>query len=259
MPGDLAFVRDLVRDVGDDLLGVYRRGDREATLKRDFSLVTEWDIAADRRIAQAIAAEYPRDVVLSEELQPVCPAGGHAVWVVDPIDGTTNFTLGVPFWGVSVARVVEGRPQAAAVYFPAVGELFAAAEGAGATLNGEPTRARAPSAEQPIGILAGCSRAPKRYHMEVPLKRRILGSAAYSLCAVAGGVAALGFETDVRVWDVAAAWLIVAEAGGAVESFRGPSPFPLVAGTDYHEVRFDVLAAADEALRDLAHERIRPR
>ncbi len=90
-----------------------------ARLKGDRSVVTEADLAADRLISASIHGEYPGDAFLSEELQPsISGEDVDAIWVIDPLDGTTNFSLGLPIWGVSIARLVGGWPDIGVLYFP---------------------------------------------------------------------------------------------------------------------------------------------
>ncbi|MFT4569562.1 MAG: myo-inositol-1(or 4)-monophosphatase [Hyphomicrobiaceae bacterium] len=256
---DAAFVAKLARSTGDLLLGYFHKKNLNGHLKKDFSLVTDADVAADQSIHDALAVAYPDDAVISEELAPTAGNGSSAVWVVDPLDGTTNFSLGLPHWGVSIARLVYGRPVVAALYFPLLDELFTASCGEGAFLNGEPTRVATPAENHGLGFLACCSRTHLRYHVALPLKTRILGSAAYSLCAVAKGSAAAALETTPRLWDIAAAWLVVEEAGGVVAPFEGEGAFPLVTGQGYSDRPFATMAASSVDLARDMRDSITPR
>lgn len=240
----LKFTSDLARRAGNLLLDYFRLGGTETRLKSDYSVVTEADVAADRLISAAIREAYPHDLLLSEELQPSLPLiHSGMVWVVDPLDGTTNFSLGLPIWGVSIARTVNGTPQVAAVYFPVIGELYTAQTEAGAYLNGERIQTQGPIKGKRTTFFACCSHTHKHYKVSVPYKARILGSATYDFCAVARGVALLGFEATAKVWDLAAAWVMVPEAGGVIEAHHGQAPFPLVPGLDYTSLAFPTLAA----------------
>ncbi len=231
--------------------------------KSDSSIVTEADVAADRLIADALAREFPGDEILSEELAPTsaaaAPGPATRTWIVDPLDGTTNFSLGVQHWGVSIARVDERGPDVGVLCFPALGETYVASRGGGATMNGAPVHVRAPSASRLIGMIACCARTPRLYHVNLPMKIRVFGSAAYTLACVARGSAAIGMETRPKLWDLAAGWCLVEEAGGVVETLDGSRPFPLVADRAYAERSFPVLAAASPEVLAQAREFIEPR
>lgn len=231
--------------------------------KSDYSIVTEADVAADRLIAAELAHHFPDDAVLSEEL---APTSGHAdahaserTWIVDPLDGTTNFSLGVQHWGVSIARCDEQGPDVGVLCFPALGELYVSSRGGGATLNGRRLHVRAPSSSRLVGMIACCARTPRFYHVNLPMKVRVFGSAAYTLACVARGSAAIGMETRPKLWDLAAGWCLVEEAGGVVETLDGSKPFPLAANRAYAERSFPVLAAASHALLEQAREHIEQR
>ncbi len=144
---DLAI--QLARQAGELLVRFHASGELDARLKADYSLVTQADIESDQLIAGTIRQSFPDDLLLSEELQPdytpTPAASAAAVWVIDPLDGTTNFHLGLPFWGVSIARVVAGWPETAVLYFPQLGELYSAQKGQGASLNGRRCRCGATS------------------------------------------------------------------------------------------------------------------
>ena len=178
--------------------------------------------------------------------------------MVDPLDGTTNFNLGLPFWGVSIARLVAGWPETAALYFPQLGELYSAQKGQGAWLNGQPLRVRRDQFRK-LSFFACCSRTLKHYQVDIPYKTRILGCAAYTFCAVARNIAILGFEATPKIWDIAGAWLVLQEAGGEIAALDGQPPLPLRPGLDYACQAFPTLAAADAERLAWARERIRPK
>ena len=112
------FAAGLAYKVGEFLHQNFKTDGTPAYLKADRSAVTEIDLAADRLVTDEIHRNFPTDGLLSEELQPVHKSGYSATWVVDPLDGTTNYSLGLPIWGVSIARLVDGIPEIAAVHFP---------------------------------------------------------------------------------------------------------------------------------------------
>lgn len=245
------------------LLRYFRDDSLVSDWKSDYSIVTEADVAADRLIAAELAAHFPSDAILSEELAPTSestrPGTAPRCWVVDPLDGTTNFSLGVQHWGVSIARCDESGPDIGVLYFPALGELYVASRGAGATMNGAAIHVRVPSASRPLGMIACCARTPRLYHVNLPMKVRVFGSAAYTLVCVARGSAAIGVETRPKLWDLAAGWCVVKEAGGVIETLDGSRPFPMVADRAYAERSFPIAAAASADLLMQAREHIEER
>jgi myo-inositol-1(or 4)-monophosphatase len=228
--------------------------------KADYSIVTVADVEADELIRAELTDHFPADAILSEELAPdsaaASPASSARTWVVDPLDGTTNFSLGIQHWGVSIARCDAKGPDVGVLYFPALGELYVASRGAGATMNGRPIHVRAPSASRLVGMIACCARTPRLHHVNLPMKVRVFGSAAYTLACVARGSAAIGMETRPHVWDLAAGWCLVEEAGGVIETLDGSRPFPLAPGRCHGDLSFPVLAAASPGLAAQAREHI---
>lgn len=248
---------------GELLLRYFQDESLTSDWKSDYSIVTEADVAADRLITEELARHFPEDAVLSEELAPTAEASGprprRHTWVVDPLDGTTNFSLGIQHWGVSMARCDQHGPDVGVLCFPALGELYVASRGGGATLNGAAIRVRVPVPSRPVGMIACCSRTPRFHHVNLPMKVRVFGSAAYTLVCVARGSAAIGMETRPRLWDLAAGWCVVEEAGGVIETIDGSRPFPMVADRAYADRSYPVVAAASSELLEQARESIQPR
>lgn len=262
METEINFAINLARQTGQMLLDQFTKGGFKMQRKADSSLVTEADVAADRHISQSIQERYPQDLLLSEELQPrytglAQTAQDGAIWIIDPLDGTTNFSMGLPFWGVLIARVTGGTPELGVIYFPAVDEMYTAQRGKGAFLNGQPLHTPTPEAGRPTAFFICCSRTYRRYNVEVPYKARILGSAAYSLCSVARGTAVLGFEATPKIWDIAAAWVLLKEAGGTIQTLNGVPPFPLNPGIDYGSQSFPTIAAANQEIAAQGRQQIR--
>lgn len=256
----LRFTSDLALQTGELLLNYFNKNGSSVRLKPDNSVVTEADFVADRFINNAIRTTFPNDRLISEELiTHLAENTDEIVWIVDPLDGTTNFSLGLHTWGVSIARTKGGQPQIGALYFPLLDELYTVQVGKGAFLNGEPIKVKPPDPEQPAAFFACCGRTHRLYNINVPYKPRILGSAAYGFCAVARGAAVLGFEATPKLWDLAAAWLLVSEAGGVVDTYDGSQPFPLQNGLDYRAVTYPTLSAATPELLDRAQEWIQPK
>jgi myo-inositol-1(or 4)-monophosphatase len=255
----LEFAVNLSRTVGHLLQDRYESGNIEAKIKADTSLVTEADLLADRLITQSIIDEFPQDTILSEEINSVLKNNGKAIWVIDPLDGTTNYTLGVQYWGISIARLTEGQPQSAVIYFPMINELYSAERDQGALLNGKHIHTKPPNRELPAAFFSCCSRTFRHYDIKIPYKPRIFGSAAYSFCAVARGIAVLGFEATPKIWDIAAGWLIVSEAGGAVETLDDQIAFPLTEDLDYSQKSFPTVIASAPNLLPMARSHIKPK
>ncbi|MFM8322580.1 MAG: inositol monophosphatase family protein, partial [Chloroflexota bacterium] len=159
---------------------------------------------------------------------------------------------------VLLARIVDGAPQTSVMYFPMLDELYVAQRGQGATLNDRPLVVRPPSELNPLSFFACCSRTHRRYRVGLRFKTRIVGSTAYTLCTVARSIAVVGFEATPKIWDLAAPWLLVQEAGGLVETYDRQPPFPLQAGVDYARQSFPLLAAANPHMLQLAREAIQP-
>ena len=261
---DLDFATQLARDTGQLLKEYFNPHGTQTQLKPDQSVLTEADLAADDMIASAIRSQYPKDNLISEELQPVfqlqdsSPPNG--VWVVDPLDGTTNFSLGLPIWGISIARLIGGWPEIAVLYFPIFDELYTAQRGSGANLNGKSMQVSPPDKNQKTSFFSSCSRTYRLYEVGIRYKPRILGSAAYTFCAVARGLAILGFEATPKIWDIAGGWLLVSEAKGFVESFDSEiQPFPLMPDIDYRHRNFPTIIAASQRLLELAHQQLKPK
>jgi myo-inositol-1(or 4)-monophosphatase len=153
---------------------------------------------------------------------------------------------------------VDGWPHIAALDFPLLGEHFTAQIGKGAFLNGEKLLAKPPLEDQPTSFFSCCSRTFRHYQVSVRYKTRILGSAAYGLVSVARGSAVLAFEATPKVWDFAASWLIMHEAGGFVQALDGSELFPLIPGTEYRDKNYPTLAAATLAEIERGRQQITP-
>jgi myo-inositol-1(or 4)-monophosphatase len=198
-----------------------------ARRKIDGTLVTQTDEHIDRLISQRIHQHFPEHTVLSEEQTAIYDPLVAYTWVVDPLDGTTNFARGLPTWGVSIGLLVDGAPVMGVVNFPLLREEFTATLGNGAHRNGIAIHS---GSEDPVDdehLFMECTRSRKSVRFTLPLKSRMLGSAAYHLCKVADGSALAGSERTPMVWDIAAAGVILSEAGGVLQGTDGESVFPL--------------------------------
>lgn len=224
-------------------------GRHTAERKSDGSLVTETDERVDRLISGRITAAYPDHAILSEEQSTAYDPAYAFTWVVDPIDGTTNFAQGLPIWGVSIALLYRGMPVVGVLDFPLLREQYVAVRGQGVLRAGKPLATAPNQVADDEHFLMKCTRTDRAYKLATPLKSRIMGSAAYHLCKVADGSALAGIEMAPKVWDLAAAWLILVEAGGVIAAADGDTIFPLAAeARDYKSRSITTFAAANPAL-----------
>ena len=194
------------------------------------NLVTVADRESQRAVTDVIRAAFPEHAVVGEEGTTGDPGTEH-VWYVDPLDGTTNFAHGLPFFCVSVALRSRGQTVAGAVYDPARDEMFAASLGGGATVSGLPLRVsgiarldRALVVAQAQSVDEGEIRAYAalvRRLMQAAGGVRSLGSPALTLCAIAAGRLEAYCEYAMDAWDIAAGQLILQEAGGTLTTFSG--------------------------------------
>lgn len=211
-----------------------RRFDQKST---ELSLVTETDKKAEQVVISAIKKNFPDHAILTEESPPQGSSASR--WIIDPLDGTTNFAHTYPICAVSIAYEEDGRILTGGVYDPFRDELFLAQKGKGATLNGQPIRVspnKTLSAalvatgfpydrrERPDQYLA----IVKDFMMEVHGIRRT-GSASLDLCYVACGRFDGFWEFQLQPWDKAAGMLLIEEAGGKVTDYSG-NPLTLESG-----------------------------
>ncbi len=203
----------------------------EVNRKSEHDFVTAADLASERAITAQILHEHSDHRVLAEEERRAELNGPGVVWIVDPLDGTTNFIHGFPVFAVSVACAAEGRVLAGAVLDPTREELFAAARGRGAMLNGAPIHV-SPRRRLAEGLIGTGFPFRRLHRTEEYLNsfRAVLadtagirraGSAALDLAAVAAGRFDGFWEEGLGPWDMAAGALLIEEAGGVVTDFQG--------------------------------------
>ncbi|MBT3241223.1 MAG: hypothetical protein HON98_10725 [Chloroflexi bacterium] len=250
----LQFATQTALKTGEILSKYFSLSGLESRFKADHTVVTEADLAADEFIKSSIKVNYPKDLIITEESAQEIDHIDQPIWVIDPLDGTTNFSLGLPIWGISIARVVNQKPETAAIYFPRLNELYSSQLGEGAELNGNKISTKGLQKNSANGFFTCCTRTHRNYNISVPYKTRIFGSAAYDLCAVARGSAIVGFQATPKIWDIAAGWLLIQESGGVVEVMDGPEPFPLEGATNYNERSFPTIMAADLPLAQKMRE-----
>ncbi len=228
-------------------------------LKRRTDLVTEFDRRSETFLLAEIARRFPGHAVLAEESGEHARPDAPVRWLIDPLDGTTNFAHNYPFFGVSIAALAGTELLAGVVYDPVRDEMFAAAARHGATLNGAPIRTSAITRLEQALLVTGFP-YDVRHDPDPPLAlfRAFLtraqairrdGSAALNLCYLAVGRFDGFWESDLAAWDMAAGTLIVREAGGRVTRYDG-STFAvegreiLATNGHLHQAMMAVLAGA---------------
>ncbi len=213
-------IEQLLRDVGAFQLEGYRSLQKEGVAVKDdvghgYSVVTEYDIESERRVQSFLAEHYPRDSFLGEELGNVRRDPGR-YWIFDPIDGTSNFTQGIPFWGPSLGFWDKEGPSKGWIYFPALDQMFRAERGGGSYLDGVPLKTSRVSEYSNLCTIATVSRMHRRFRLTCPAKHRILGSIVVNLAYLAAGTFAAIYCRG-SLWDLAAGILVAREAGAILE------------------------------------------
>lgn len=232
----LTIAKRAALSAGKVLLRHFDRLDRitvNAKGRHDF--VSEADIQAEREIIHVIRRIYPQHGIVAEESGLIAGADDEYQWIVDPLDGTTNFLHGLPHFAVSIALKHKGRLEVGVVYDPLRQEMFSASRGSGAQLNDRRIRTGAVSNVESALLGTGF---PLRYPEHLPAylamfgsllsqcgEMRRAGSAALDLAYVAAGRLDGFWEIGLNSWDIAAAALLVQEAGGLVSDFGGGHEF----------------------------------
>ncbi len=250
----------LTCDTLDQLRDVYLARDVTFRRKADGSVVSATDQHIHARFADAIAATFDGHELISEE-------GTHESgdarfrWIIDPLDGTSNFTSGLPYWCVSVALTCDGQVVMGVVDAPDLNVRYAARAGGGTWASDGKNQKRV-WVREPVDVfdekqrqvplmLTPTTLVSAREH-NVALRQRVLGATALDLAFVADGTAAGSVAVVPRIWDVAAGVLLVHEAGGAV-AVEPDVLLPVTTGVDYGSRQGAVVAGGSEtAVRQLA-------
>lgn len=225
---------DLCRAAGD-VLNYYADRDKIIEFKGHANLVTIADKKSEELIIGGILGRYPTHSILAEE-SGASQSGIAIKWIIDPLDGTTNFAHGYPFYCVSIAVEEDGEVVCGAVYDPVREEMFSAARGAGAYRNGEKLRVSDVSQLSQALLITGFpynfrERLDTVIHqfeefLVASQAVRRGGSAALDLCYVAAGRLDGFWELYLQPWDTAAGRIVLEEAGGRVTDFKG-GPFSI--------------------------------
>jgi len=237
LPHDLQHLSSLVIEIADRELPPRfncRRGER----KSDGSLVTEADLVVQQALSATLKQHWPGIALLGEEMsrpqqQAALQHTADGVWCIDPLDGTSNFAIGVPYYAVSVALVQDGVPRLAVVYDPNRRECFRAAQGHGAWLNDERLLPAHPTASLRESLaLVDFKRLPEalagRLAASPPYKsQRSFGAVALDWCWLAAGRCHVYLHGRQKLWDYAAGYLVLHEAGGQALTLEGEDVFTL--------------------------------
>lgn len=220
---------DAAREAGELLITEFDRP-QQLSYKGEVDIVTEADRKSESLIVARLLKHFPGHAILGEEGGTTGAGGARYRWLVDPLDGTTNFAHGFPVFAVSIGLLENGEPLIGAVYNPVTRDMFTAMKGGGA-FRGQ-KRIRVSTVETlSKSLLATGFPSHKRtqnpnihYYWEFTLRShgvRRAGSAALDLCSVACGQFEGFWEFGLKPWDTAAGMLIVREAGGTVSDFSG--------------------------------------
>lgn len=240
LPELLALAVGLARDAGALLL------DGQASVRADVGtkssltdMVSDMDRASEELIVSGLLWHRPDDGILGEE-GASRPGTSGVRWVIDPLDGTTNYLYGQPCFAVSIAAEVDGRAVVGVVADPSLDEVFTATAGGGAHLNDQPLAVSGATDLATALVATGFSYVPERRAAQGALAARVLplvrdirryGAAALDLCWVACARVDAYWESDVKPWDIAAGGLIAAEAGAVVEATDDVAPLSVFAST----------------------------
>jgi myo-inositol-1(or 4)-monophosphatase len=226
----LALALRLAREAGAIQKSRYETGFRIDTKSRPVDLVTEVDHACEAHLVVSLLRERPHDAVLAEEGRGTDVPGAAFRWVIDPLDGTTNFAHGYPRFAVSIGVERAGEPAVGVVYDPLLDECYHAVSGGGAFRNGQRIRVSPETAFDRALLATGFAYDKRENDDNLSEFRAVLktarelrrdGSASLDLCYVACGRLDGYWEHKLKAWDVAAGGLIVREAGGRVTDRRG--------------------------------------
>ena len=235
---DLDFLFELVSD-----RQLQDFGNISASNKSDGSLITSCDLWSDKTIVEGLSKIAPDEGVLSEEGGKLVPKT-NAYWIVDPLDGTTNFAAGIPYWSISVARFVDGAPQSSFLIIPTLKKKFVAIKGEGVWINNKKIEVN--NNNQKSECVSLCSRSikilQKKPNSIFPGKIRLLGVSSLNLTSVAMGQTFGAIESTPKIWDIAAAWLLLEELNCPIE-WLDMNPMHLNAEQDLQDTNFPLIAA----------------
>ncbi len=234
----LALAEQAAREAGA-LLREQWRQPQQVQHKGFRDWVTAADFASQALIVERILTTYPDHGFLPEEEAPELATSGDIIWIIDPVDGTSNFSRQQPNFCISIAATSESQVLAGVIYDPVRNELFAASQGNGATLNGEPMTVS--NIGDPLASIVAFDwgHSPEKRQETLDILQRIghevhsfraLGSAALALAWLAAGRLDAYFNNNIKAWDLAAGLLLINEAGGRCTDSQHEPCSPLAPG-----------------------------
>ncbi|MDH3639397.1 MAG: inositol monophosphatase family protein, partial [Gammaproteobacteria bacterium] len=247
-------VSGIVVDVVNE---VFASRPRSVERKEDGSSVTDLDFKLQGAIAETLRSKWPEYPLLGEEMtdneqQSVLADADAGFWCLDPLDGTTNFIAGFPFYGVSLAFVQAGATQVGVVFDPERNECFAAQAGRGATLNGEPIHVRKHNNWTSTVACVDLKRLPRGLAAQLAISppyksQRNIGASVLEWCWLAAGRFHVYVHGSQKLWDYAAGQLILSESGGIAETLGRESVLSIESLETASDTR-SVVAAGDRHL-----------
>lgn len=234
---ELTFALELAQ-AADEISMKYFTRDPQTSVKKDGSLVTVADQEIEAMIRRRIREQFPSHAILGEETGLEGDAGA-PIWVVDPIDGTNNYASGIPVFGTLIGLRAGGRTEVGVASAPALGELYDAAIGDGARMNGKPIQVSTVDAMSDAVVCIGSYRRMRKRGFQEQLDRifadcrrdRGFGD-FWGYMLVARGAAEVMLEPNLNIWDIVALEVIIGEAGGRASNFSG-EPYPESRISDY--------------------------
>jgi myo-inositol-1(or 4)-monophosphatase len=220
-------VEGIAREAGDILMDYYGEI-RHIDYKGIGDIVTEADKASEKLITERLESRFPDYAILGEEFG-MSEVQSDNCWVTDPLDGTANYAARCPIFAVAIGLLHNGTPVLGLVFDPTTDRMFSAVKGGGATLNGIPIHVNDREKLDPIGLFGFGSPVLEMLHPFIQKcgKGRSLGSAALHICSVATGYFDGSLDFYTKLWDIAAAAVILQEAGGIMTHPSGAPLFPL--------------------------------
>lgn len=219
----LSFAIELAKEAGQLILSYAGKAGQQ-TVKSEKDFVTEMDLKAESLIIQRIKEQYPHHKIFSEEIGKI-EGTEEFEWVIDPIDGTVNYSVGLPLYGVSIALTYRDEPVVAAISLPALGETFWAAKGEGAFQDGKRLKVRDTNLSEAFVSFGDFAKDGDRESNRERLalldslinevyRIRMVGTAAVSLAYIAAGRLDAAIYLKPNYYDIAAGQLLISEAGG---------------------------------------------
>jgi len=229
-------------------------GHAQMITKSDGTPVTTADLYVDEQLHDRLTASFPDHGMISEERSTVVP-DTEWTWIIDPIDGTSNFTTDVPYWCLSIALAFQGVPVLGVIDAPVIGRRYEAIAGEGTLRNGQPVNVRQPidwtdPSHRHVPIMLTMATARHARAAGVRCNVRNMGSAALDMAVVADGTAIASIERIPHIWDLAAGLVIVTQAGGVMFHPGRTDVFPLRPGDDHADITQVTITAPTIAIAE---------